>query len=59
MQALFGEGFHPDRDAMLAAGATKAETQPGRAYEALRLSCRFSTSGFTAYSAEYERCAAR
>ncbi len=59
MLAPFGEGCHPDRDVMLAAGATKAETQLGRTYEASRLSCRFTTSGFAAYPAEYERCAAR
>ena len=32
MQALFGQGCHPDRDVMLAGGATKAETQLGRPY---------------------------
>ena len=32
MRALFGEGCHPNRDAMLAAGATPAETRLGAAY---------------------------
>jgi len=32
MKALFGEGRHPDRDAMLAAGHSPAETKLGAAY---------------------------
>jgi conjugative relaxase-like TrwC/TraI family protein len=32
MRALFGEGRHPDRDAMLAAGAPEAATRLGAAY---------------------------
>ena len=32
MRALFGEGAHPNRDAMLASGATKADTRLGAAY---------------------------
>lgn len=32
MRALFGAGAHPNRDAMLAAGATKADTRLGSAY---------------------------
>jgi conjugative relaxase-like TrwC/TraI family protein len=32
MKALFGEGRHPDRDAMLAAGGSPAETKLGAAY---------------------------
>ncbi len=32
MRALFGEGRHPDRDAMLAAGASVASTRLGAAY---------------------------
>ncbi len=32
MKALFGEGCHPDRDAMLAAGATEADTRLGAGY---------------------------
>lgn len=32
MRALFGEGAHPNRNAMLAAGATNADTRLGSAY---------------------------
>jgi conjugative relaxase-like TrwC/TraI family protein len=32
MRALFGEGAHPDRDALLAAGATDASTRLGTRY---------------------------
>ncbi len=32
MRALFGAGAHPNRDAMLATGATKADTRLGSAY---------------------------
>ena len=32
MRALFGDGAHPDRDAMLAAGAPEAATRLGTRY---------------------------
>jgi hypothetical protein len=32
MRALFGEGAHPDRDTLLAAGATEASTRLGTRY---------------------------
>lgn len=32
MRALFGDGAHPDRDGMLASGATEADTMLGRPY---------------------------
>ena len=32
MRALFGEGAHPDRDAMVAAGASEGSTRLGRPY---------------------------
>jgi hypothetical protein len=32
MKALFGEGVHPNRDAMLAPSATRADTRLGSAY---------------------------
>ena len=38
MRALFGEGRHPDRDALLAAGAPEAATRLGRRLPLLRQS---------------------
>gem|GEM_PF-4644067 len=35
MRALFGEGMHPDRDAMLEAGSTRSATKLGAAYPKL------------------------